>query len=41
LIGDPVTWINTGTTQTIPVADGWGDWNLPFATYARGGLLAP
>jgi lipoprotein-anchoring transpeptidase ErfK/SrfK len=41
LIGDPVTWINTGTTQTIPVTDGWGDWNVPFATYARGGLRAP
>lgn len=41
LIGDPVTWINTGTTQTIPATDGWGDWNLPWATYSRGGLLPP
>jgi lipoprotein-anchoring transpeptidase ErfK/SrfK len=40
LIGDPVTWTNTGTSKVMPVTDGWGDWNLPFATYARGGLLA-
>ena len=39
LIGDPVTFVNTGTNQTIPVTDGWGDWNLPWATYAQGGLL--
>jgi len=41
LIGDPVTWTHTGTSKTVPVDDGWGDWNLPFAQYARGGLLAP
>jgi lipoprotein-anchoring transpeptidase ErfK/SrfK len=41
LIGDPVTWVNTGTNLTIPVTDGWGDWNLPYPTYAQGGLLAP
>jgi len=40
-IGDPVTWTNTGTSQVLPVTDGWGDWNLPFAQYAQGGLLPP
>jgi lipoprotein-anchoring transpeptidase ErfK/SrfK len=40
-LGDPVTWVNTGTTATIPATDGWGDWNLPWTTYARGGLLPP
>lgn len=39
-IGDPVTWVNTGTSQVIPADDGWGDWNVPWATYAAGGLLA-
>jgi lipoprotein-anchoring transpeptidase ErfK/SrfK len=38
-IGDPVTWTNTGTSAVIPVDDGWGDWNLDWATYAQGGLL--
>jgi lipoprotein-anchoring transpeptidase ErfK/SrfK len=40
-IGDPVSWTNTGTSQVLPVWDGYGDWNLPFASYARGGLLGP
>jgi lipoprotein-anchoring transpeptidase ErfK/SrfK len=40
-IGDPVTWVNTGTDQTIPVTDGWGDWNLDWATWSQGGLLPP
>jgi lipoprotein-anchoring transpeptidase ErfK/SrfK len=40
-IGDPVTWTNTGTNQVLPVWDGYGDWNLPFRVYARGGLLQP
>jgi lipoprotein-anchoring transpeptidase ErfK/SrfK len=39
-IGDPVTWKNTGTSQVIPVGDGWGDWNLDWATWSKGGLLA-
>lgn len=39
LIGDPVTWTNTGTNKVLPVTDGWGDWNLPFSQYAKGGLL--
>lgn len=41
LIGDPVTWTNTGTSKVMPVTDGWGDWNLPFAGYSSGGLLHP
>lgn len=38
-IGDPVTWTHTETTKTIPVGDGWGDWNLDWATWSRGGAL--
>jgi hypothetical protein len=38
-IGDPVTWTNTGTDKTIPITDGWGDWNLDWATWSQGGLL--
>jgi lipoprotein-anchoring transpeptidase ErfK/SrfK len=38
-IGDPVTWVHTGTNQVLPVDDGYGDWNLPWATYVRGGEL--
>jgi lipoprotein-anchoring transpeptidase ErfK/SrfK len=41
LIGDPVTWVHTGTSQTIPVTDGWGDWSLDWPSYSRGGLLPP
>ncbi|MCU1606040.1 MAG: ErfK/YbiS/YcfS/YnhG family protein [Modestobacter sp.] len=41
LIGDPVTWVHTGTSQTIPVTDGWGDWNLDWPSYSQGGLLPP
>ena len=41
LIGDPVTWVNTGTTKTVPVSDGWGDWNLDWATWSQGGQLSP
>lgn len=40
-IGDPVTWTNTGTSQVLPVTDGWGDWNLTFGQYEQGGLLRP
>ena len=38
-IGDPVTYTNTGTSNVIPVDDGWGDWNLDWATWSKGGLL--
>jgi lipoprotein-anchoring transpeptidase ErfK/SrfK len=40
-IGDPVTWTHTGTTKPIPVGDGWGDWNLDWATWSHGGSLPP
>ena len=40
-IGDPVTWTNTGTAQVLPVWDGYGDWNLPWAAYQHGSLLSP
>jgi lipoprotein-anchoring transpeptidase ErfK/SrfK len=40
-IGDPVTWVDTGTAAVLPVTDGWGDWNLPWASWAAGGLLPP
>lgn len=39
LIGDPVTWTNTGTSQRVPVWDGYGDWNLSWAAYRQGGEL--
>jgi lipoprotein-anchoring transpeptidase ErfK/SrfK len=39
LIGDPVTWTNTGTSKGVPVWDGYGDWNLSWASYQQGGLL--
>jgi lipoprotein-anchoring transpeptidase ErfK/SrfK len=39
VIGDPVTWTNTGTSASVPVWDGYGDWNLSWATYRQGGLL--
>lgn len=39
LIGDPVTWTHTGTSQVVPVWDGYGDWNLSWASYRQGGQL--
>lgn len=39
-IGDPVTYQNTGTGTVIPAGDGWGDWNVDWATWQKGGLLA-
>ena len=39
-VGDPVTWINTGTAKVLPVNDGFGDWNLAWSSYRKGGLLA-
>lgn len=39
-IGDPVTWTNTGTSQVVPVSDGYGDWNLAWPVYRQGGLLS-
>jgi lipoprotein-anchoring transpeptidase ErfK/SrfK len=40
-IGDPVTWTHTGTSQVLPVWDGYGDWNLSWADYQKGGMLSP
>lgn len=37
-IGDVVTYANTGG-QKMPSWDGYGDWNVPWATWAQGGLL--
>jgi len=34
-----VTWTNTGTSASVPVWDGYGDWNLSWASYSHGGLL--
>jgi lipoprotein-anchoring transpeptidase ErfK/SrfK len=41
LIGDPVTWVHTGTSAVVPVTDGWGDWNLAWKAWEAGGLLSP
>ena len=38
-VGDPVSWVNTGTNKVLPVEDGYGDWNLSWAAYRQGGLL--
>ncbi len=40
-IGDPVTWINTGTSHVLPVWDGFGDWNVSWSAYRLGGRLGP
>lgn len=37
-IGDPVVYTNTGGGP-MPVWDGYGDWNLPWATWAQGGVV--
>jgi lipoprotein-anchoring transpeptidase ErfK/SrfK len=39
-IGDPVTYKHTGTSTVIPATDGWGDWNVDWATWQHGGLLS-
>jgi lipoprotein-anchoring transpeptidase ErfK/SrfK len=41
LIGDPVSYANTGTSAIAPVWDGYGDWNVSWTTYQKGGLLSP
>ena len=38
-IGDVTTYANTGGA-TMPSWDGYGDWNLSWATWQGGGLLA-
>jgi lipoprotein-anchoring transpeptidase ErfK/SrfK len=37
-IGDVATYTNTGGT-VMPVWDGYGDWNMSWATWQQGGLL--
>jgi lipoprotein-anchoring transpeptidase ErfK/SrfK len=37
-IGDVVTYANTDGTK-MPSWDGYGDWNIPWAQWAQGGLL--
>ncbi|MEO8889468.1 MAG: L,D-transpeptidase [Jatrophihabitantaceae bacterium] len=37
-IGDVVTYANTGGPR-MPSWDGYGDWNIPWALWAQGGLL--
>jgi lipoprotein-anchoring transpeptidase ErfK/SrfK len=39
LIGDVVTYTNTGTSRTMPSWDGLGDWNVPWAQWQKGNLL--
>jgi lipoprotein-anchoring transpeptidase ErfK/SrfK len=39
LIGDPVTFTNTGNPQVTPAYDGYGDWNVPWATWLAGDVL--
>jgi lipoprotein-anchoring transpeptidase ErfK/SrfK len=38
LVGDVVTYANTDGPKT-PSWDGYGDWNIPWAMWAQGGLL--
>jgi len=38
-IGDVVTYVNTGTANTMPSWDGLGDWNVPWADWQAGNLL--
>lgn len=37
LIGDVIEY--TGTTRQMTLSNGFGDWNLPFAEYAKGSAL--
>jgi lipoprotein-anchoring transpeptidase ErfK/SrfK len=39
VIGDIVTYTDTGTQITVPSRDGLGDWNVPWAQWQRGNLL--
>jgi lipoprotein-anchoring transpeptidase ErfK/SrfK len=40
-LGTPVTYTNVpgNNVHTVPSWDGYGDWNLPWGTWAQGGLL--
>jgi lipoprotein-anchoring transpeptidase ErfK/SrfK len=39
VIGDVVTYANTGTSRTVPSWDGFGDWNVPWSAWQAGNLL--
>ncbi len=39
LIGDVVTYANTGTAKAMPSWDGFGDWNVTWADWQAGNLL--
>jgi lipoprotein-anchoring transpeptidase ErfK/SrfK len=39
VIGDVVTYTNTGATQQMPSWDGFGDWNVPWSIWSEGNLL--
>jgi len=39
IIGDVVTYSNTGTSNVMPSWDGFGDWNVPWSQWQAGNLL--
>jgi lipoprotein-anchoring transpeptidase ErfK/SrfK len=39
LIGDVVTYTNTGTSEQMPSWDGFGDWNITWTDWQAGNLL--
>ena len=39
VIGDVVTYADTGTSKVMPSWDGFGDWNVSWATWTAGNLL--
>jgi lipoprotein-anchoring transpeptidase ErfK/SrfK len=39
MIGDIVTYSNTGTSNVMPSWDGLGDWNVPWSQWQQGNLL--
>jgi lipoprotein-anchoring transpeptidase ErfK/SrfK len=39
IIGDVVTYSNTGTSNLMPSWDGLGDWNVPWSQWQEGNLL--
>jgi hypothetical protein len=39
VIGDVVTYTNTGTSKRMPSWDGLGDWNVSWTDWRAGNLL--
>jgi len=39
MIGDVVTYSNTGTSSVVPSWDGLGDWNVSWSQWQAGNLL--